>query len=71
MDWTSGEGGKKEKELGMEGQTRKLSPVRGKISYHLSHEFGVSRAEIARELGVCTSAVARAMRNVEVGRDKC
>ena len=48
-----------EQELRMGVRIRKYSRVRAKISYHLSHEFGVSRAEIARQLGVCTSAIAK------------
>jgi transposase-like protein len=54
-----------EQELRMGVQTRKLSRVRAKVSYHLSHEIGVSRAEIARQLGVCTSAIAKAIQNIE------
>jgi putative transposase len=37
-----------EQELRMGMRTRKYSRVRAKISYYLSHELGVSRAEIAR-----------------------
>jgi chromosomal replication initiation ATPase DnaA len=54
-----------EQELRMGVRTRKYSRVRAKISYYLSHEFGVSRAEIARQLGVCTSAIAKAIQNME------
>jgi len=60
-----------EQELRMGVRTRKLSMVRAKISYHLSHEFGVSRAEIARQLGVCTSAIAKAIQNIEAEGNKC
>ena len=56
-----------EKEL----RTRKYSKVRAKISYFLSQEFGVSRAEIARQLGVCTSAIAKAIDNMEGDENKC
>jgi hypothetical protein len=52
-------------------RTRKLSRLRGKISYHLSHEFGIPRAEIARQLGVCTSAIAKAIDNMEGDENKC
>ena len=58
-------------ELRMGGRTRKLSRVRAKIAQYLSHEFGVSRAEIARHLGVCTSAIAKAIENVGAERNKC
>jgi len=54
-----------EQELRMGVRTRKLSRVRAKVSYHLSHEFGVSRAEIARQLGGCTSAIAKTIQNIE------
>ena len=52
-------------------RTRKHSRVRAKISYFLSQEFGVSRAEIARQLGVCTSAIAKAIQNMEAEGNKC
>jgi len=45
----------------MGARTRKVSAVRAKIAYQLSHEFGISRAEIAHQLGVCTSAIAKAL----------
>jgi hypothetical protein len=60
-----------EQKLRMGARTRKLSRVRAKVSYHLSHEFGVSRAEIARQLGVCTSAIAKAIQNMEGEGNKC
>ena len=60
-----------EEELRMGGRNRKLSGVRAKISYHLSHELGISSAEIARQLGVCTSAIAKAIQNMEVEGIKC
>jgi putative transposase len=63
--------GVSEQELRMGGRTRKVSAVRAKISYHLSHEFGISRAEIARQLGVCTSAIAKAIDNMEGDESKC
>jgi len=65
------EEGVSEQGLRMGVRTRKYSRVRGKIAYHLSHEFGVSRAEIARQLGVCTSAIARAIQNIEGVENKC
>jgi hypothetical protein len=48
-----------EQELRMGGRARKISRVRAKISCHLVREYGLSRAEIARRLGVSTSAIAR------------
>jgi REP element-mobilizing transposase RayT len=60
-----------EQELRMGVRTRKDSRVRAKIAYHLSHELGISRAEIARQLGVCTSAIAKAIQNLEGAENKC
>ena len=60
-----------EKELRLGVRTRKFSRVRAKVSYHLSHEFGISRAEIARQLGVITSAIAKAIQNMEGEGNKC
>jgi len=60
-----------EQELRLGVRTRKYSGVRAKIAYHLSHEFGISRAEIARQMGVCTSAIAKAIQNLEGAENKC
>jgi predicted transcriptional regulator len=49
------------------GQRRKISEVRGKIACYLSREMGMSMAEIARNLGVGTSAVAIAIKKEESG----
>lgn len=46
-------------------QRRKVSRARAKISYRLSREWGISLAEIARNLGVSTSAIANAIRKLE------
>jgi hypothetical protein len=40
-----------EQELRLGGPTRNVSCTRAKIAYQLSHEFGISRTEIARQLG--------------------
>jgi REP element-mobilizing transposase RayT len=58
------EGGS-EQELRLGVRTRKYSRLRAKIACYLSHEFGISRAEIARRLGVCTSAIAKAIQSTE------
>ncbi len=63
--------GVEEREMRMGARTRKHSRVRAAISYHLTHEFGVSQAEIARQLGVCTSSIAKALQNIEAGGNKC
>ena len=60
-----------EQELQLGVRTRKYSSVRAKIAYYLSHEFGISRAEIARQMGVCTSAIAKAIQNIEGAENKC
>jgi len=65
------EEGVAEQELRLGMRTRRVSRVRAKISYHLSHEFGISRAEIARQLGVCTSAIAKAIDNTKGDENKC
>ena len=42
-----------------------VSRVRGKVGWILSREFGISLAEIARMVGVCTSAIAKAIQKME------
>ena len=59
------EAGIKEEELRNGGRRRKVSHARARISYHLSHELGIPAAEIARHLGVCTSAIAKAIQKLE------
>jgi hypothetical protein len=56
------ESGVGEKELGSGSQRRKVSEVRTKIACYLNREMGISMAEIARRLGVGTSAIAMAIR---------
>lgn len=51
------EEGVKEEELRSGGKRREVTRVRGKIAYYLSKEVGISMAEIARHLGVGTSAI--------------
>jgi REP element-mobilizing transposase RayT len=63
--------GVEEREMRMGARTRRYSKVRANISYHLSHEFGVPQAEIARQLGVCTSAIAKALQKTETEDNKC
>jgi DNA-binding Lrp family transcriptional regulator len=63
--------GVEEQEMRLGVRTRKYSRVRARLSYHLSHEFGVSQAEIARQLGVCTSAIAKAIQKIESEGKKC
>jgi DNA-binding MarR family transcriptional regulator len=42
-----------------------LGWVRAKIAWILSREYGIAMADIARQLGVCTSAIAKAIRKME------
>jgi transposase-like protein len=56
------ESGVSEKELRSGGQRRRVSEVRTDIACYLSREVGTSMAEIARRLGVGTSAIAMAIR---------
>ena len=52
-------------ELRLGGQRRAVSRVRGKVGWILSREYGISLAEIARMVGVCTSAIAKAIQKME------
>jgi len=56
-----------ERELRMGGQGRRVSRARSKIAWRLSREYGIPLAEIARDLGVCTSAIAKAVRKIDRG----
>ncbi len=60
-----GKEGVGEGELRLGGQARRVSRVRSKIAWRLSREYGIPLAEIARDLGVCTSAIAKAVRKME------
>jgi hypothetical protein len=42
-----------------------VAELRGKIAYLLSREMGIPMAEIGRNLGVGTSAIAMAIRKKE------
>jgi hypothetical protein len=64
------EGGIEEAELRNGGKRRRVSGIRAKICFHLSHEMGVPFAEIARHVGVCTSAVAKAVGSLESDKQK-
>lgn len=47
------------------GRKRKVSKARARICYSLSYEFGVPAAEIARNVGVATSAVTHILKGFE------
>ena len=59
-----------EKELSLGGQARRVSSVRAKVAWELSREYGIAMAEIARHVGVCTSAIANALRKIEMENKK-
>ena len=59
-----------EEELRMGGDKRMASRARAKIAYHLRHESWIPMAEIAKYLGVCTSAISKAIRNWEAREEK-
>jgi hypothetical protein len=59
-----------EGELRNGGQRRKVSKARAKVSYQLSREWGIPMAEIARYLGVCTSAIIKEIKNLEYLNEK-
>jgi putative transposase len=52
------------------GQRRGVSKARAKIAFRLSREWGISLAEIARHLGVSTSAIANAVRKMEMEKNE-
>jgi putative transposase len=56
-----------EEELRLGGPARRVSRVRAKIAWRLAREYGIPLAEIARDLGLCTSAIAKAVRKMEDG----
>jgi REP element-mobilizing transposase RayT len=56
------ESGVSERELRSGSQRRRVSEVRAEIACYLSREMGISMAEMARRLGVGTSAIAMAIR---------
>jgi len=64
------EEGINEQELRMGGRRRRVSRARARIAYRLSSELGIPMAEIARHMGVCTSAIAKAIQNVESTKNK-
>jgi hypothetical protein len=56
--------GVREQELRKGGRGRNVSRVRARVAYEL-HQEGVPLAEIARYVGVCTSAVVKMIRKQE------
>jgi len=56
------ESGVSEREVSSGSQRRRVSEARAEIACYLSREMGISMAEMARRLGVGTSAIAMAIR---------
>ena len=54
-----------ENEIVQGGQRWKVAKARARIAFQLSRDWGISLAEIARHLGVSTSAIANAIRKLE------
>ncbi len=65
---TCREAGIKEQELRMGGRRKRVSRIRAELAYRLSRELGTPAAEIARQLGVRTSAIIKAVQKVESER---
>jgi len=63
----SDEAGVSEKEVRAGSQRRAVSEVRARIAYCLSREMGIPMAELARQLGVGTSAIAMAIKRKAPG----
>ncbi len=59
------EEGIKEEEVRNGGQRRVVSGARGQIAYRLNRELGISMAEIARNVGVSTTAVIKATKKID------
>ena len=55
------EEGVEEKEIRLGGQRRRVSWARVRIAHQLNREWGMPMAEIARRVGVSTSAIANAL----------
>ena len=55
----------RESEILQGGQRWKTAKARARIAFQLNRDWGISLAEIARNLGVSTSAIANAIRKLE------
>ncbi|MEW6374374.1 MAG: hypothetical protein AB1502_01105 [Thermodesulfobacteriota bacterium] len=64
------EEGIEERELRSGGRRGIISRGRARIAYRLGHGMGVPTAEIARRLGVCTSAIVKAIQKLEIQKEK-
>ena len=64
QDFCTGEG-INEQELRSGSQRKPVSLARAKISFQLNRDLGISMAEIARNVGVSTTAVVKAVQKLE------
>lgn len=64
------EEGIKEEEVRNGGQRRVVSGARGQIAYRLNRELGISMAEIARNVGVSTTAVIKATKKIDAQKGR-
>jgi hypothetical protein len=64
------EEGIKGEEVRNGGQRRVVSGIRARIAYRLNREIGIPTAEIARNVGVCTTAVIKAIKKIEAQKVK-
>ncbi|MEW6184531.1 MAG: hypothetical protein AB1585_18115, partial [Thermodesulfobacteriota bacterium] len=54
-----------ERELRSGSRRRAVSELRKRLCYYLYRELGISKAEIARQVGVGTTGVAMAVKGME------
>ncbi len=60
------EGGSQGKGVAAGGPDTERFPSAGKLAWMLNREYGISMAEIARQVGyVCTSAIAKSIQKME------
>jgi REP element-mobilizing transposase RayT/transposase-like protein len=57
-----------EAELRRGGQRKMVSKLRAQLAFQLNREYGISMAEIARAVGVSTTAIIKGIRRVERGK---
>jgi len=52
------------KELRMGAKRGRIGQIRSQIAYHLVEDYGIPLAEVARQLGVTTSAISKALNRI-------
>ncbi|NIM97677.1 MAG: hypothetical protein GTO24_06225 [candidate division Zixibacteria bacterium] len=50
------------RQLRMGSRRRRISQVRSRVAHQLAEDFGLSLAEVARQLGVSTSAISKVIK---------